>query len=141
MTENEEKSRAKFRIDIGPVRGLPGKIWANVVFHDTGQQWLVSFCDLHRIIHALAHCEEEKYPPARGFDGGRRVFQFVAASANAFYDGRTYADLARQFQIPERDGNGTVVQANGANVPLNDRQQPRLLEWTTSGWRQKEWPK
>jgi len=141
MMENEKISREKFDLVVGPVPILHSKLWAMATFHGTGQQWVPSFADLYRIAKALAYCEEKKYPSEHGFDGGIRIYDFLVAAANAWRDGQSFDDLARAFNIPERDRNGGIVQANGARLDRPE-QQPRLFEWRIgSGWIKKEWPK
>lgn len=124
QTETEVTSRRKFDLAVGPEEILGGKTWVRVTFNRTGQQWIPSLADMHRICDALAFCEELKYPPEEGFAGGARIYEFLLESYKAWKDGRRYGDLARQFKIPERKADGTLVKTNGARV--GDSQQLSL---------------
>jgi len=118
LTENEKTSERKFEIKYGPVRQLAGKTWAKIYLHGAHRdEWVPSLADMYRIAWALAHCEELKYPSEKGFAGSRLLYEFLMAAANAHHDGRTFADLCRQFEIPERTGDGTLIRANGARLP------------------------
>lgn len=81
---------------------MPSKDWVTVRFSSTGQVWIPSFADLHRIIVAIAEVEEDKYPPAQGKRGGSFVYDFLRASLQSFATGRRYSDLAADFSIPDR---------------------------------------
>jgi hypothetical protein len=114
-TENERTSREKFSIEIGDTPW--GKRWATVRFHATGQTWVPSLADLHRIISSLAFCEELKYPSNTGrAEGGGQIFRFLQVSARAWQEWLTFADLARDFKIPERRKTGAILNGNGARL-------------------------
>lgn len=95
-----------------------GKPWIDVLFR-SGQKWTPSFLDFHRIIRALAECEEERYPPP-DFEGRTRLARFLSDAVHT----KDFADLARKYKIPERDGN-VIVNAHGADLTTR---QARLNE-------------
>ena len=120
MTENERTSHEKFKIEIGPQDILGGKDWVKVTFNKTGQTWIPSLADMHRICEGLAFCEELKYPPSAGFAGGARIYEFLCESYSAWQQGRRFGDLAKRYKIPERTKSGEVVSTNGAKIPTQD---------------------
>jgi len=85
-----------------------GKRWVRVKFHSSGQEWIPSFEDLHRVIQAISHCEQEKYPNGQGRD---MVAQFLY---ECVYN-PDFSVLARAYNIPYRCGT-KIVDDNGANV-------------------------
>lgn len=87
------------------------KRWAVVEFAKTGQRWIPSFEDLHRIVQAIAFCEDERYPPEKGYEGRGLVARFLR---DAVYEG-DYSRLAEKYKLPIRDGS-TIVRTNGANI-------------------------
>jgi hypothetical protein len=72
-------------------------------------QLIPSLRDLHRVIQALAICEDEKYPPpARGRG---LLVDFLRDAVNC----RDWPALVRKYKIPDREGD-RVVNANGASL-------------------------
>jgi len=59
------KSNNKIAVSAKPFDKYGGKHWVLVKFHN-GTEWVPSFEDLYRIIRAICHCEDEKYPPPNG---------------------------------------------------------------------------
>lgn len=104
-------STDKFRIE--EITKDDGSQWIDVVFLKYGHllpRFRPSFHDLHRIIRAIGHCEDAKYPPPTA--QGR--FKF----ADFLYEAGLVADfnaLAAKYQIPERDGD-LIVKTNGARI-------------------------
>ena len=87
-----------------------GKTWVKVELHNS-RVWIPSFEDLHRIIQAISYCEDEKYPPEKGYKGRRFVEDFLR---DAVYE-KDYKKLAEKYKIPVRCKN-IVVKTNGADL-------------------------
>lgn len=114
-----DNSRDKLR--IGLFRKSDGSQWVYVDLLKWGAPYpriVPAFHDLHRIIRAMAHCEDVKYPPPA--KGRTRLAEFLC---DAVYE-RDFQLLAAKYNIPERDGD-VIVNANGARLsphaetPLN----------------------
>jgi hypothetical protein len=84
------------------------KSWVRVELLRSRIFW-PAFRDLHRVIQAIASCEDEKYPPP--FKGRTRLAEFLH---DAVYE-RDFDVLARKYKIPEREGD-TIVNTNGAAI-------------------------
>ncbi len=111
MTENNSTRK----LDVGFVDKPDGSRWVYVDLLKWGEagrrpRWIPSFLDLHRIIQAIAICEDEKYPPPN-YAGRGRVVSFLR---DAVYESN-FNQLAKKYQIPERDGD-QVVATNGAKL-------------------------
>lgn len=99
------------KMEVKATKNLPfatGKRWVRVKFAGTGQEWIPSFEDLHRIVQAICHCEDEKYP--NGLGRGM-VAQFLV---DAVYE-TDFNNLAKSYKIPQRCGD-KVINSNGAAV-------------------------
>jgi len=57
------KSKDKMEVTAKPF-GKYGKHWVKVTLHSV--EWVPSFEDLFRIIHAICYCEDLKYPNGQG---------------------------------------------------------------------------
>mgnify|MGYP001180949730 FL=1 len=84
-----------------------GKKWARVELVK-GSTFYPSFEDLHRMIQAICHCEDLKYPNQKG---RAMVAEFLT---QAVWE-KDFEKLAAMFKIPRRCG-ATVVNSNGANL-------------------------
>lgn len=67
--------------------------------------------DLHRIIQALALCEDENYPPPA--QGRGQLIPFLRDCVTE----PDFDKLAVKYKIPERDGD-RVVKTNGARIDI-----------------------
>lgn len=120
---SENNSTKKLAIGVNPnAKGL-GKPWAYVKllkYERPGvpaPMFLPSFRDLWRMIQAIAHCEDKRYPPPAS--GRSKLAAFLSDAVHALTED-DFAQLQRKYQIPERDG-AHVVKTNGADVPLEQR--------------------
>lgn len=110
-------SNSKRKMRVVVTSNTPwGKRWARVDIVDWDTQetkatWIPSFEDLHRIIQAISLCEDEKYPPDKGFEGRGAVARFLK---DAVFE-KDFEVLARRYKIPLRCGSD-VVNNNGADI-------------------------
>lgn len=110
-------SNSKRKMRVVATKNTPwGKRWATVTFHDWDTQeekarWVPSFEDLHRIVQAIALCEDEKYPPSNGLEGRGLVARFLK---DAVFES-DYSILAAKYKLPVRCGN-KIVDTNGADL-------------------------
>ena len=96
MMGSLENSRKKMKVSV--VNTPWGKRWAKVEMQYS-RDWFPSFADLWRMIQAISHCEDLKYPNGKG---RKMVEEFVR---DAVYHGN-FEDLERKYQIPKcRSGN------------------------------------
>jgi hypothetical protein len=72
-------------------------------------RWIPSFLDLHRIIQAIAECEDARYPPPA--QGRGKLADFLRACVWE----ADFNTIAEYHKIPERDGD-RVVNTNGARL-------------------------
>ena len=99
-------SNSKDKMDVIVTKNMPwgdDKDWVKVTLKKS-RTFIPSFEDLYRIIRAICHCEEEKYPNGKGLD---MVAEFLEDCCRT--DDWDY--IVRKYQIPERggsdnDGNG-----------------------------------
>lgn len=96
QTSNSKKkaSHEKMKVVVKPQPDYGGKLWAEVTFN-WSKKWIPSFEDLHRIIQAIGHCEDVKYPNGKGRE---MVAEFLN---DAVYE-PDYERLREKYQIPER---------------------------------------
>lgn len=85
-----------------------------------------SLADVARIVHSIARCEDERYPPPA--NGSIRLLEFLRDVIAARDLAEAWPRLAKKYQIPERDGD-RVVDTNGAKPrrvlePLNAKDIP-----------------
>jgi hypothetical protein len=105
------------KLDVGFFRKPDGARWVYVDLLKYGPphtRFIVSFRDLHRIIQALAVCEDEKYPPPA--KGRIRLLKFLRDAVRE----HDFDKLAAKYKIPERDRD-TVINTNGAILPRPKR--------------------
>lgn len=109
-------SNSTEKLAIVHTRKDDGSPWIEVVLLGwPGCPWFrPSLEDLHRIVQAIAACEDEKYPPPQ-FAGRARFLSFLK---RAIYEA-DYGKLAREFKIPEYDGV-KLVRTNGAKIAIRD---------------------
>ena len=100
-------SRQKMKVVARPFEWMNGKRWVFVELLN-GNSFVPSFEDLHRIIQAICHCEDEKYPDGKGRD---MVADFLWDSVYI----ENYTELAEKYSIPIRNGT-EIVKTNGAKV-------------------------
>lgn len=117
MSENNSTRK----IDVGFYKKPDGSRWVYVDLLKYGPppypRMILSFLDLHRIIRAIAECEDEKYPPPA--KGRWRLLEFLGDSIRE----HDFGKLATKYKIPERDGD-KVVNANGAKITPRDKVKP-----------------
>lgn len=105
-------SNSKKKMSVKATTNTPwDKRWAVVEFTETGQRWIPSFEDLHRIVQAISLCEDEKYPPQKGYKGRRFVEEFLRDAVNE----SDFSVLAQKYKIPQRCGS-LIINKNGANI-------------------------
>jgi hypothetical protein len=108
MSDNSRRKLA-----IGLIEKPDGSKWIDVALKKYGPphpRFIPSFLDLHRIIRAIAYCEDLKYPPPT-YQGRYKLAEFLW-EAGLVSD---FNALADKYQIPERDGD-RVIDTHGANV-------------------------
>ena len=90
-------SREKLRIDVETVafNGSAPKLWVKVTLLKSGQFFYPSFEDLYRMIRAIAHCEDVKYPDGQGRDMVKRILVDSVYCSDWLY-------LADKYDIPDR---------------------------------------
>ena len=125
VMSDDNNSTRKLRVYLIPK--ADGRRWVGCEFLKWGTpgnhpQWIPAFHDMHRILRAMAECEDESYPPAKGFAGRRRLGDFLK---DVVYE-PDFNTLAVRYQIPERDRD-QVVRTNGA----------RAREWQEAAWQLK----
>ena len=110
MTGGDDNSTTKIAIEFFPKPDGTRWIYLELLKYGPPHPRLVpSLRDLHRVIQALAICEDERYPPpARG---RAMLVDFLRDAVNC----RDWPALARKYKIPEREGD-RVVNANGAQL-------------------------
>jgi len=112
MSDDADDNNSTSKIGIGFFPKPDGTRWIYLELLKYGPphpQLVVSFRDLHRVIQALAECEDEKYPPpARGRG---MLVEFLRDAVNC----ADWRRLARKYKIPEREGD-RVVNTNGARL-------------------------
>jgi hypothetical protein len=95
-------------------------IYAEILSHPDHPRFTPSLCDLGRILHGIAECEDESYPPPA--KGRIRTLQFLRDVINLrTFSEREFQRLSEKYQIPEREGN-RIVNTNGARSPNVTRQ-------------------
>jgi len=113
LNAGENNSTRKLQIEL--VLKPDGAHWIDVLLVKYGvtlPRFRPSFHDLHRIIQAIAACEDVKYPPPA--KGRYRLIEFLRACVtNPNFDA-----IAGAQQIPQRDGD-RIVKTNGAAVPTD----------------------
>lgn len=122
-----DNSTSKF--DITFFRKEDGSKWVRVELLKYGARrpsLVPSFLDLHRIIQAIAECEDESYPPPR-YKGRGRLAEFLVDAVRE----RDFGVLAMRYQIPERDRD-RVVKTNGADVKLDGPEKSAALPVTAA---------
>jgi len=92
----EMKSRDKLDIVAKPMPQYGNKLWVLVRFK-TADEWIPSFEDLFRIIRAICHCEDVKYPYGKGREMVRELLD-KCCDWDADWE-----VLRAEFQIPARD--------------------------------------
>lgn len=113
----DNNSTRKFGVEF--FRKPDGALWVRCRFCATPTIWIPAFRDLHRVIQAIALCEDDKYPPpAKGRN------QLVPFLQDLVRDPQ-WARIASKYRIPERQRD-VVTNANGAD--LSGRR--RTVEWT-----------
>ena len=114
MTVSERTSGNK--LDIRKFPKGDGSNWIDVLLKkwtrpgERVPSFIPTLCDLHRIIQAIAECEDEKYPPPA--KGRTKLAEFLYDAARE----PDWATLARKYNIPERDETGRVIATNGADL-------------------------
>jgi hypothetical protein len=103
MSDNSRR-----KLEVGIYKKADGAPWVYVDLlkwarGGTAPRMIPSFRDLHRIIRAIAKCEDESYPPPA--KGRTRLAEFL--------------HLAVKYKIPDRDGD-RIVNTNGAAVAVGD---------------------
>lgn len=124
------KNNSTQKMNVGFRRKPDGNRWVYIelIKYPPPYPTLIpSFLDLHRIIQAIADCEDERYPPPQS--GRTKLAKFLYDAAVT----KDFSELARKYQIPIRSGD-VVVQDNGAKVstaPLNGKpvQDDPPLTW------------
>lgn len=116
------------KMDVGFIKKPDGKRWVYVDLIKYGPppypRWIPAFLDLHRIIQAIAECEDERYPPP--LKGRNKLIDFLVDAVRE----TDFKVIARKYQIPIRDGD-RVIETNGAAVPV-DSHQPLLIPLTAA---------
>lgn len=110
------------KLDVGFFRKADGARWVYVDLLKYGRpypRFIPSFRDLHRMIQAIAECEDERYPPPA--KGRGRLLEFLRDAVQE----TDFDVIAVRYQIPERVGD-QVVKTNGARVGVIAR-QPSLF--------------
>ena len=80
------------------MRQYGGKRWVWVKLWDNDAcTWIPSFEDLFRIIQAVCHCEDEKYPRGEGRGMVRRILHDCCESD------ASWELLKQKYQIPTRE--------------------------------------
>lgn len=136
MTASESTSRAK--LEIRKVQKSDGYNWIEILLLKWGRpgdkipSFLPSLCDLHRVIQAIAECEDEKYPPPA--KGRVKLIEFLRDAVRE----SNWATLARKHKIPDRDEHGRVVNTNGADIGRVAANTRRLDEEITDAERARE---
>jgi hypothetical protein len=105
-------------LEVGIYKKADGAPWVYVDLlkwarGGTAPRMIPSFRDLHRIIRAIAKCEDESYPPPA--KGRTRLAEFLH---DAVYE-QDFQRLAVKYKIPDRDGD-RIVNTNGAAVAVGD---------------------
>lgn len=90
------RSEEKMSVVAKPFDKYGGKHWVMVTFNKL--EWVPSFRDLFRIIQAICHCEDEKYPPPA--KGRKMVAEFLAECVRRDAD---WNDIRDRFGIPDRE--------------------------------------
>jgi len=106
MSENNSTRK----MDIEFFDKPDGSRWIRVLLLKYGlprPSLVPSLLDLHRILQALAVCEDEKYPPPA--KGRTFLVEFLQDAVRE----PDWSVLARKYKIPDRDGD-RVVNSNGA---------------------------
>jgi hypothetical protein len=75
-----------------------GKLWVIVTFNGTRTEWVPSFEDLFRIVQAICHCEDEKYPPPAK---GRSMVKELLI--DCCEKGIEWETLREKYKIPSRE--------------------------------------
>ncbi len=116
------------KLDVGFWAKPGGGRWVYVDLLKYGgppfPRFIPSFLDLHRIIQAIAECEDERYPPPA--KGRLRLLEFLRDAVTV----KDFQALAIKYQIPERDRD-RVVNTNGASVRTDELQPPLVgdIDW------------
>jgi len=90
------RSEDKMAVVARPFDRYGGKHWVMVTLNKL--EWVPSFHDLFRIIQAICHCEDEKYPPPA--KGRKMVEEFLVACVQK---GATWEAIRDRFNIPDRE--------------------------------------
>lgn len=88
------------------VRDMPkyNKRWAEVRFNYGDNRWIPSFQDLFRIIQAICHCEDEKYPNGKGRQMVREfLWDACEAPDHEHTLNELWMGLQAEYKIPDRD--------------------------------------
>jgi hypothetical protein len=103
-THGAMKSTDKISVLAKPFDKYGGKHWVLVQFPD-GTEWVPSFEDLYRIVRAVCHCEDEKYPPPA--KGRFYVRDFLKACCEEIPPGceqtEYWEQLRERFKFIDRD--------------------------------------
>ena len=103
-------SAEKFTIEF--LTKPDGSLWFDVVLLKYGltrPRLRLSLQDLHRMIQALGHCEDEKYPPPA--QGRYKLVPFLRDCVHE----PDWDKVAAKYNIPIRQGD-RVVKTNGAQI-------------------------
>ena len=100
-------SYEKMSVVVKPTPWENGKRWVFVKLHHSNS-FFPSFEDLHRIIQALAFCEDEKYPDGKGRE---LLAEFLKESVFE----KDYSKIAEKYKIPVRRGT-EIIKTNGAKI-------------------------
>ena len=86
-----KKELKKLVITAHPFDQYGGKFWVAVYLKSS--KWVPSFEELFWIVKFISFCENEKYPPEKGFKGWRMVAEFMA---DACKPGATWEELKQK---------------------------------------------
>jgi len=93
----------KMKVEAKPMDQYGGKHWVEVRFSYGDGRWIPSFQDLFRIIQAICHCEDEKYPPpAEGRGFVRRFLVDACQEHNGEGVQGLWEQLRTKYKIPDR---------------------------------------
>ena len=88
-------SQDKMDVTAKRIPEYDNKLWVHVALKKSNS-FIPSFMDIYRIIRAICHCEDEKYPNG---EGAGMVKRFLIDTC----DGIDFDTLRTKYKIPERD--------------------------------------
>lgn len=97
------RSKDKLDIEVQRMPKYDNKLWTIVRLRNDDGEWIPSFEDLFRIVQAICHCEDEKYPNGKGRFMVRDLLRDCCEMLHPdqTMEGR-WQELAQKYDIPIR---------------------------------------